>query len=128
MAGIWFCMCALLSAAFFTSISASDDLERDLLGQIQEVSLDNEHLKGINQVVENIIPAFKGRFKIVKAMIQAVGGLMHYLTIRIEMDHLPSGFKICKLVLFCRPWLRKIEVISNGCESPELKATYLQQL
>ncbi|XP_078413717.1 cystatin-like [Cetorhinus maximus] len=123
MAGTWLCVCALLSAAFFTSTLASDNSIEQLVGQPVEVSLDDERLQPAAEFLETATSHFHNEKVTIKnAKVQVVGGLRYYLTLKVERT---TGFEICEFILYSRPWYNEMSVESNDCDILEIKSTFL---
>ncbi|GCC20796.1 hypothetical protein chiPu_0019364 [Chiloscyllium punctatum] len=113
MAAIWIGVCALLSAAFFTSTSAMND-EEDLLGQRFDVNVTNIYIQKAAALIKKGPLSSHQKFTVVKAQQQAVGGLMLYLTITAELEKQKTT---CEATVFSRPWLEEMTVERFVCES-----------
>ncbi|XP_048457385.1 cystatin-like [Rhincodon typus] len=114
MAGIWICVCALLSAAFFTSTSATTYKE-DLLGLPVDVDVTNIHVQKAVEFLKQHLSLTSGQKLIVeKAQRQAVAGLKLCLTIKIESEMLNTSTS-CEIIVYSRPWINHMDIAYNGC-------------
>uniref|UniRef100_UPI00398E8B74 cystatin-POGU1-like n=1 Tax=Pristiophorus japonicus TaxID=55135 RepID=UPI00398E8B74 len=122
MAGIWLCVCALLSAAFFSSISTLANEDEGLLGMREIADVNNA---GVQSAFAFAIEVYKryfalssGKYTIQKAEVQAVAGLKYYLTVEISLEEndFVSSTKKCVFEVYHRPWLNARTLTGFSCE------------
>ncbi|XP_048392476.1 cystatin-like [Stegostoma tigrinum] len=114
MAGIWMCVCALLSAAFFTSTSATLH-EEGLLGLPVDIDVANVHVQQAVEFLKQHLSLTSDQKVIVEnAKRQAVAGLLLHLTIKIESETLNTSTR-CNIVVHTSPWINTTNIVYNSC-------------